>query len=393
MTIVAQKMKKVLFLTEFFRPEPGGLEGLYTGIADYWNPSFLEVVVSCKESSYLQNASIRSEFDRTRPYPIHRISPFADSLKQMFNKSDQEQKFLKFLEERLDAFEPDHVLIGQISESSHVARYALSDYNVPYSIFLGGRDFKNKLSFFNFKDRKLVTRARNVFTLSRFIARGARDYGIPEERITVLPPGLVRLPEEGKKRKRKEFDFSEKLRGKVVLLGIGPFVPRKGFDVLLEALSLELDMKKKVHVLLVGSGPEYSYLAELVKIRELEGTVTMTGFLDEENLAEIYQLSDIFVQPGQDREDDVESLSTTLMEATAYGLPAIAGRQGGNDELLRHGINGFLVEPGNVTDFSRRLRELVFSPTLRNRQGRMAQEIAAQEFDFARTCEAIMVRV
>lgn len=388
-------MKRVLLVTDFFRPEPGGLEGLFTGIARHWEGGRLEVIVSTGEAHYITRKEELKTFDEGEAYTVFRNTPRPAALRHYF-KGNREQNFENFVRGRIEEFEPEHVLLGQVSESSRLARFALTEFDLDYSVFLNGRDFKNRLGFFNFKDRQLVLKARNVFTLSRFLARGVREFGIQEDRITVLPPGIeIRWPDvpRGKRKKPLPEYLAERLKGRVVLIGLGPLIPLKGFDLAIGAVHALQDLQKKIHLVLAGSGPEFSYINELIRIRGLENQVTLTGFLNDDVLARLMEHADIFVQPGAEREDDVESLGTGLMEAHWFGLPSLVGKIGGAPEIVRHGISGYVVEPGNVNELAARIRELVQSPRLRQRMGKTAGEIAHNEFDMTRTCEAIAQRI
>ncbi len=121
--------------------------------------------------------------------------------------------------------------------------------------------------------------------------------------------------------------------------------------------------------------------------------VTMTGFLPDDALYSVLQRADIVIQPGKVREDDVETLGAVFMEAAWMGLPSVAGRLGGVEEVVRHGVSGFITEPGDVAELARRIEELVGSERLRYQLGKNAREIARREFDFARTCYAIDARL
>lgn len=263
--------------------------------------------------------------------------------------------------------------------------------SVPYSVFLDGNDFKNRLGFHRILDRRFVMGAKNVFTLSRYMARGGRELGIPEDRIVVLPPGMENRWEENKKVQLPEA-VRNSARGKIVLFGLGPFIPRKGLDLAIEAVS-RLENKDRFHLFISGSGPEYSYYEELIRIHDLKSHVTLTGFLPDHLLPAMFGVSDIFVQPGCEREDDVEGLGTALLEASWAGLPTIAGRVGGVEEIVRQGVTGFIIEPGSVDELVKRICELAESAPLRKRLGQNAREIAEKEYDMTRTCAAIDVRL
>jgi len=380
-------MKKILLITDFFRPEPGGLEGFFTGVARQWDKGRIEVLIPPGSGESTESTERRRVFDSGESYPIHRRPPHSFRLK--FWKEMEELSV--WFADHIVQSAAQHVILGQISRASRIAAKSASDAGLHYSIFLNGNDFKNRLAFHRVGDRRLVLGAKNVFTLSRFLARGGREFGIHENRVCAVPPGLDIRWDENKRYQLPE-KLRERVKGKVVILGLGPFLPRKGLDQAIEAF-YSLEEKEKAHLLLVGSGPEYGYLEELIRIRGLDQHATLTGFLSDDELAGALNASDIFIQPGAEREDDLESLGTALMEASWFGIPSIAGNVGSVEEIVRQGVSGFVVKPGDVRDIAAKLRELIVSTPLRRRLGENAKEIAQKEYDLGRTCAAIDVRL
>lgn len=381
-------MKRILLLTDFFRPEPGGLEALFTGIVRQWQPEDVEVIVAADRRHYFCNESDIRTFDQKEAYPVHRTSGVSNGLWIRRRREGIEALF----RERLDQFHPDHVLLSDINRTSRIIATRAYLAGIPYSVFLTGGNLKNKLGFTRILERRLVMGARNIFAISRYLARDARGYGIPEDRITVLPPGFV--PRwAGRRRNPLPEKLQSRVKNRVLLLGLGPFLPRKGFDVAIQALRELRDLRHHLHFVLTGSGPEYTYLKELVRIHELQDMVSMTGFLNDAALASLFQRADILIQPGREVEDDVESLGMVFMEAAYFGIPVIAGRLGGVEEIVRHGVSGFVVAPGSVEETTERVRQLAESEKLRQRFGRNAKDIARRDFDMERTAAAIEVRI
>lgn len=382
-------MKRVLLVTDFFRPDPGGIEGLFTGIARQWDADSVEVLVTADRRHSLAAPEELHEFDVREKYIIHREQP-ADGLAMFTRKNGSPSREMARL--KLEHFAPDHVLLGDFNKSARAFADAARRLGLPYSIFLNGGDLKNKLGFLRLFERRLALGARNIFAVSRFLARGARNFGIPEDRIHVIPPGFEpRWPP--RKKTALPAQLAERIGKKILFLGLGPLVPRKGFDYALEALKRFRQHSSRMHYLIAGSGPEFVYLQELVRIHGLDDMVTLSGFLSDEALQAAYQRADVMLQPGKHREDDVESLGAVFMEAAWFGLPVIAGRLGGVEEIVRHGVSGFVADPGDVEDIVRRIEELGSSEKLRYRFGKNAKEIARKEFDMSRTSYAVAVRL
>ncbi|MCE9600410.1 MAG: glycosyltransferase family 4 protein [Spirochaetia bacterium] len=378
-------MKRVLLITDFFRPEPGGIEGFFTGIARRWQPGTLEVCVTLNESACMTSAEERLQFDRLEAYPVHRISAGG-----MFSSH---RAFDSFIQDRITLFEPRHLIFGNISRSTVRAANIARTAGLSYSLFLTGADLKRNLGVTRFFQRRFVLGARNIFTLSRHVERSAREAGVPDDRMVVIPPGLELRWSRFKKFTVPQ-QIYERIKGKMVLVALGPFVARKGLDTAIEAIHRIRDEadRKKLHLLLIGSGPESAYLEELIRSRGLESYVTLTGFLPDDQLAGVLGLAHIFIQPGSSS-NDTDAMGTSLMEAAYFGIPSIAGRAGVVEEIVRHGISGSLFEPGNVDELCRAILDLAGSDRMQLKLGKNAREIAGRDFDLARTCAAIQARI
>lgn len=376
-------VKKLLLITDFFRPDPGGLEGFFTAVARAWDASSVEVIVS--GGNPLVEDQARAAFDRAEPYRVVRRIPRPSIL---FWRSGREYR--EFIQTHIQESRPDHILFGGLSGGSIWALpSSVAESKIPHSVFLSGGDLSNRLAFTNFKERRLLSTAKIVFVPSRTAARMVRDEGIPDERIALVPPGF--LP--SKVRKKIPVGLEARIVGKIVLLGVGPFLPRKGMDVAVLAMKEISARYPNVHLVLVGSGPESGYLSELIRVHGLENAVTMTGFIRDDEYAGVLAKTGILLKPGREREDDAGTLGTTLMEAAWSGIPVIAGRVAGSEEVVRTGFSGILVPPGRVEALVEAVASLVQADDLRLRMGKNAREMARREFDLDRTCAAVISRI
>jgi glycosyltransferase involved in cell wall biosynthesis len=86
--------------------------------------------------------------------------------------------------------------------------------------------------------------------------------------------------------------------------------------------------------------------------------------------------ADIFVLPSRS-----EGLSNAILEAMACGLPVIATRCAGNTELIAVGVNGLLVEPGNVNHLSNALTQLITDPEKAAALGLRARQMVGEKYD------------
>ena len=124
-----------------------------------------------------------------------------------------------------------------------------------------------------------------------------------------------------------------------MILTVGQFIPRKGFDILMQAAA---KMKNKADIFIVGGEPTEEYL----KLRSELGltNVHFVGFMKKEKLAEVYRAADLFVLPTR---EDIWGL--VINEAMAYGLPVITtDRCVAGLELVEEGVSGYIVPVENV---------------------------------------------
>jgi glycosyltransferase involved in cell wall biosynthesis len=136
------------------------------------------------------------------------------------------------------------------------------------------------------------------------------------------------------------------------------YVGRLSHEKRLEWLRGPLDRLPGVRLALVGSGP-----AEAELRKRFAGTPTVfTGYLAGDDLAAAYASADVFAFPS-----DTETLGFVAMESMASGVPAVGANAGGVPDVIQHGVNGLLFEPGDEDDLTEQLGRLLFDADLRRR--------------------------
>lgn len=201
-------------------------------------------------------------------------------------------------------------------------------------------------------------------------------YGADKARIREYPLASVRLTEREQQpltaSERVLLKVKERLPG-VVLLAVGQFIPRKGFDTLLRAFG-RLQRERPgttCSLLLIGGGPEQPAYERIIEEEGIRN-VAIRGFMQREELLPYWKFADAFVLPTR---YDVWGL--VLNEAAAFGLPIVTTDQAGAaGELVRDGDNGFIVQPDDVLSLSRACGRLAEDRGLRERFGRRSREIA-----------------
>ena len=155
------------------------------------------------------------------------------------------------------------------------------------------------------------------------------------------------------------------LEGKQVLISVGRLVHRKGQDKLLEALPQILLTHPDIILLFVGVGPRQKKLDQLVRSHELSNYIRFVGRIAYDALPDYFRLGDLFVMPSRSRLAglEVEGLGLVYLEASACGIPVVAGASGGAPDAIIQGKTGLVVDGTKVDEIARTINELLDNPT------------------------------
>jgi glycosyltransferase involved in cell wall biosynthesis len=208
----------------------------------------------------------------------------------------------------------------------------------------------------------------------------AADYGVARQRITVALPGAPRVtPATGSD------------DGTVRMLAVGAVVPRKGYDLLVDALADLRDLPW--HLTIAGDRTRNletaAALDRLIDRVQLSGRVICTGAVTAARLEALYRGADLFVQSSW-----FEGYGMAVADAIAYGLPVVATRTGATGRNVSSQA-GVLIAPGDRAALAAAMRVLVGDPDLRACCGAAARS-AAQRLpgwdDTARAFETVLTR-
>lgn len=154
-------------------------------------------------------------------------------------------------------------------------------------------------------------------------------------------------------------------------LFVGRLTPRKGPDLLLEALA----EAPGVNCAFAGDGPMRPKLEQLARTLGLEDRVVFLGNIPPAQLGSVYANADFLVLPSVS-----EGTPLVILESMACGTPVIATRISGVPGVVRDWENGFLVKPADVGQLAMAIRFLDGDPALRERMGAAAQELVRDRY-------------
>lgn len=152
----------------------------------------------------------------------------------------------------------------------------------------------------------------------------------------------------------------------------------KGIDVFLKSARLVLNKVPEANIIIAGEGPERKRLEDLCSQLKLNSSVKLLGTVS--NIIPLLKSSDIGVLSSYS-----ESLSNSIIEYMAAGLPVVCTDVGGNRELVQDGINGFHVPPGDPQRLAEAIIKLINYPELRIKMGGESLSLSRKLFNFNRT--------
>ncbi len=161
------------------------------------------------------------------------------------------------------------------------------------------------------------------------------------------------------------------LADRPVVVCVSRLVPRKGQDTLIRALPALQRRVPEAALLLVGGGPYRARLQRLAHRQGVSNDVIFTGTVPHEKLPAHFAAGDVYAMPCRTRAGglDVEGLGIVYLEASASGLPVLAGDSGGAPDAVRHGETGFVANGRDPAAVAGRLAELLSDRSLAARMG------------------------
>jgi phosphatidyl-myo-inositol dimannoside synthase len=200
-----------------------------------------------------------------------------------------------------------------------------------------------------------------VTFVSRYTrARFAPAFG-PGASLEYLPPGVdtdrFRPDPVGRAELRERYRLGER----PTVVCVSRLVPRKGQDMLIRALPSIRQRVDGAAVVIVGGGPYLEALRRLARDCGVADHVTFTGGVPAAELPAHYALGDVFAMPCRTRGAgmDVEGLGIVFLEASATGVPVIAGESGGAPEAVQHNKTGLVINGRSVDKVADAVTELL----------------------------------
>lgn len=201
------------------------------------------------------------------------------------------------------------------------------------------------------------------FAITDHSAAQLAEEGVAPKRIFTIP-NMVRLP---------SMPDRPSYRAPVVVGSMGRFVPKKAYDLFIEALALLKARGVPFTAVLGGDGEQSRALKLLVEDRQLTNQMQMPGWVEDK--AKFFNAIDIFVLPSHH-----EPFGIVLLEAMAYGVPVITTDAEGPREIVHHGADGLLVPRGNAKALADAMAALIEDPAFAAKLARGARALVDSDY-------------
>jgi phosphatidylinositol alpha-1,6-mannosyltransferase len=353
---------RTLVLTNDFPPRPGGIQAFVHSLA-VRQPAD-ELVV------YAPSWRGALAFDARQPYPVVRhptslVLPVPDVLRRVRELARAEGCDRVWF----GAAAPMGLLQRPLGLERAVA--STHGHEVGWALLPGARQVLRRIG----RDVDVVT------YLGDYTRRRLTPALGTAARLERLPSGVdtsVFRPGAGGDEVRRRHG----LAGRPVVVCVSRLVPRKGQDLLVRALPALRRRVPGTALLLVGGGPDLLRLRRLAVEQGVADDVVTTGSVPWEELPAHYAAGDVFAMPCRTRRGglEVEGLGIVFLEASAAGLPVVAGRSGGSPDAVREGETGVTVDGRSLAQVTDAVAGLLLDPDRARRMGRAGRSWVEREW-------------
>jgi phosphatidyl-myo-inositol dimannoside synthase len=362
---VTGRVPRSLFVTNDFPPRVGGAQTYYWNMIQTLDPGEVVIVAPAHPDA--------AAFDATHPYTVVRTAHTTvlplPSVERLCERLIREHD-LELLQ------------LGHPLPAGLLGPWLRRTAGVPYVVFLGGAEITvpgavpgvaRLLAW-------VLAESALLFTVSRYTADQAVRLSRGLARAEVLRPALetdryahTGVADAAAARAALGLD------GAPLVVCVGRLVPRKGQDMLIEALKGLDGAFADVRLALVGGGRLADELRKQAVAAGLADRVHLPGEVSADELRLWLQAADIFAGPSRTRFRglEVEGFGIVFAEAALTGLPVIAGRSGGAPEAVIDGDTGIVVDAHTSHELTAALRRLLsMSPEQRRGMGARGRRLA-----------------
>ncbi|MDV7216246.1 glycosyltransferase family 4 protein [Streptomyces prunicolor] len=361
-------MRKTLIVTNDFPPRPGGIQAFLHNMALRLEPERLVVYASTWKRGR-EGAEATAAFDAEQPFTVVR-----DATTMLLPTPAATRRAVGLLREHgctavwFGAAAPLGLMAPALRKAGAERLVATTHgHEAGWAQLPASRQLLRRIG----ESTDTITYL-GEYTRSR-IARAVSPEAAA--RMVQLPPGVdekVFHPGSGGAEVRERLGLTDR----PVVVCVSRLVPRKGQDTLILAMPRILARQPDAVLLIVGGGPYEKELRRLARETGVTDSVRFTGAVPWAELPAHYGAGDVFAMPCRTRRGglDVEGLGIVYLEASATGLPVVAGDSGGAPDAVLDGETGWVVRGGSPEEAADRIVALLADPELRRNMGERGRQ-------------------
>lgn len=353
----------IAIATQCFGPDIGGIESLMTALADQVAQSGRKVGV------YADRIRTSGAHELSRSYPIHRFNHLRPIRRWMKHRAitqlAQHERIVGVFADSWKSVAAVPAGVGPIAALAHGTEFPL--------ISTGRKGERIRRAF---------ARTQTIVASSHFAASLVEPYlENSAAKVVVVNPPVAALPVA-------EPAALERMGAVIagrhpVIMTLARLEPRKGIDMVIKAIRRLKTRHPNLVYLVAGSGPD---LERLVRLAEETGASDSVAFLgpvtDLQVKAALLTSSDVHAMPSRRVGTSVEGFGISYVEAGWYGVPSIAGDDGGARDAVADMETGILCNGDDEDDVYLALARLLDDEALRRAYGQAAADAARRRFNW-----------
>jgi len=221
---------------------------------------------------------------------------------------------------------------------------------VPYTVTIPGSDvyMGSQNFFFKFLVGIGAMNSDWLISDSKFYIKQLNNLGFKPNNLSIIRYGVN---SSKFKIEKKDLNLLNKLgikRSDKVVMALGRFVEKKGFVYFIDSMPQIIKLFKNVKFVIVGDGDQKKLFEEKVKKYKIQKSVIFPGMIAFPDLHKFYNLADVFVMPSiKDNSGNIDASPVSMMEAMMCGVPVVATKFAGGEEVIMNNETGFIVPQKN----------------------------------------------
>lgn len=212
--------------------------------------------------------------------------------------------------------------------------------------------------------RLIIPRTHGFIGTSHAACDNFRRRGVPDHQIFLAPQTF----DAG------QFTQQEKTSTHPpTVIYAGYLSERKGVRHLVQTFNAVVDALPTAQLIMIGSGAEEDALQEIIAAHQLENNITLTGFIEPNEIPQYYAQGDVFMLPSLE-----DTFGVVATEAIAAGLTLVCSPFAGFSSHMTHGKNGLIVDPTDHDQLANAMIDLLSNPDKRQQLNNNAQQLLPQ---------------